>query len=82
MATKMYGVYSVVPRKGKKDFWLRLGTMYVHGDAQGFNILLQGMPLPSAPGECKLVARELDDDENAREETEPDTAVPEARSKR
>ena len=59
MATdgKMYRLFSIVPRKGKKDLWLNIGTMYAHGNGDGFNILLQAIPLQTAPGEAKIVAR-------------------------
>lgn len=65
MATdKMYKVFSVVPRKGKPDLWLNIGTMFPHGNGDGFNILLQALPLQTGPGEAKLVARlKTDDDE-------------------
>lgn len=65
MATdKMYKVFTVVPRKGKPDLWLNIGTMFPHGSGDGFNILLQALPLQTGPGEAKLVARlKTDDDE-------------------
>ena len=82
MATdKMCRIFSIVPRKGKKDLWLNLGTMFVHKDGKGFNILLQGLPLQTGPGEAKLVARELDDKEAADEATEPDHSMPPPRHK-
>ena len=83
MATeKMYRIFSIVPRKGKKDLWLNLGTMFAHGDGKGFNILLQGLPLQTGPGEAKLVARELDEKEAGDEVPEPDHSPPPARHKK
>ena len=66
MATeKMYRLFSIVPRKGKPDLWLNIGTMFPHGNGDGFNILLQALPLQTGPGEAKIVARAYDgkDDE-------------------
>lgn len=63
--TKMYRVFSIVPRSGKKPLWLNIGTAYPHEKGDGFNILLQALPLQTGPGEVKLVARlyESKDDE-------------------
>ena len=70
MATdKMYKVFSIIPRKGKPDLWLRIGTMYPHGIGDGFNILLQAIPLQTAPGEAKIVAR-VSDPEPANKDEE------------
>ena len=84
MATeKMYRLFSIVPRKGKKDLWLNLGSMFAHGDGKGFNILLQSLPLQTGPGEAKLVARELDEKEAQGDDVpEPDHTPPPARNKK
>ena len=53
MATKpAYRVYTVVKREGKDDFWLNLGIAYPHEDGEGFNLLLQALPVDG-----KLVLR-------------------------
>lgn len=71
MATdKMYKVFSIIPRKGKPDLWLRIGTMYPHANGDGFNILLQAIPLQTAPGEAKIVARLNDPKEDEGDEPE------------
>jgi hypothetical protein len=57
---KMYRVYSIIPRKGQDDFWLNLGVAFPHEDGQGFNVLLQALPLPTGNGECKIVLRKYD----------------------
>ena len=70
MATeKMYRLFSIVPRKGKPDLWLNIGTMFPHGNGDGFNILLQAIPLQTGPGEAKIVARlktDKDDEEDEK----------------
>ena len=52
MAAPAYRVYSVIKRDGKDDFWLNLGVAFPHEDGEGFNILLQALPL-----DAKLVLR-------------------------
>jgi hypothetical protein len=53
MAKPAYRVYSVIRRENKEDdFWLNLGVAFPHEDGEGFNLLLQGLPLDG-----KLVLR-------------------------
>src|SRR5438477_12398393 len=48
-----YRVYSVIPRKGKED-WFEIGIACPHPDGEGFSIDLQAQPLNG-----KLVLRSL-----------------------
>ena len=57
--SKMYRVYSIVPRPKQKDFWLNIGTAFPHASGEGFNILLQALPL-MWDGQCKIVIRPYD----------------------
>jgi hypothetical protein len=52
MSAPAYRAYTVIKREGKDDYWLNLGVAFKHEDGEGFNILLQGMPLDG-----KLVLR-------------------------
>ena len=52
MANPAYRAYTVVKREGKDDFWLNLGVAFPHEDGEGFNILLQALPI-----DAKLVLR-------------------------
>jgi hypothetical protein len=52
VAAPAYRVYTVIKRDGKDDFWLNLGVAFPHEDGEGFNILLQALPL-----DAKLVLR-------------------------
>jgi hypothetical protein len=45
MAKPAYKAYSVIKREGKEDWWLNLGIVYPHEDGEGFNLLLQALPL-------------------------------------
>jgi hypothetical protein len=47
MATQQptYQAYTVVKREGQDDFWLNIGAAFMHQDGEGFNIVLQALPL-------------------------------------
>ena len=65
----MYRVYSIVPRPKQEDFWLNIGVAFAHDDGQGFNIMLQALPVH---GEGKIVMRVYDpskDDQASGQET-------------
>ena len=71
---KMYRVYSIVPRHKQDDYWLNIGVAFPHEDGQGFNVMLQSLPLPTGAGECKIVLRGYDpkqheEDEKAKQAT-------------
>jgi hypothetical protein len=58
MANKpSHRVYTVIKRDANpdgtpNDFWLNLGVAYAHDDGNGFNLLLQALPV-----DAKLVLR-------------------------
>lgn len=53
MSTERRAVYTICPRgEGKKDFWLRIGTMWTNRDGS-FTITLDALPLTD-----RLVIRE------------------------
>lgn len=66
----MYRLYSIVPRPKQEDFWLNIGVAFAHEDGQGFNLMLQALPIQ---GEGKIVMRAYDPtkEEPAPEPTEP-----------
>ncbi len=66
MAKPAYRAYSVIKREGKEDFWLNLGVAFAHEDGEGFNLLLQALPVDG-----KLVLRTYKESE---EEPEPPKA--------
>jgi hypothetical protein len=47
MATQQptYQAYTVVKREGQDDFWLAIGAAFAHSDGEGFNIMLQALPI-------------------------------------
>lgn len=61
-----YRAYTVIKRgEGQDDFWLAIGAAFPHQSGDGFNIVLQALPLPGADGQCKIVLRppRADDDQ-------------------
>jgi len=40
-----YQAYTVVKREGQEDFWLNIGGAFMHQDGEGYNIVLQALPL-------------------------------------
>jgi hypothetical protein len=37
--------YTVVKRKGHDDFWLAIGAAFMHHDGDGYNVVLQALPI-------------------------------------
>jgi hypothetical protein len=50
-------VYSVIQRPKQEDYWLNIEAAFPHEDGEGFNLLLQALPLH---GNGKLVMRAFD----------------------
>ena len=63
-ATPTHRAYSVIRREGQDDYWLNLGLVFPHKDGNGFNLILQALPLDG-----KIVCREVT--EEAPEEGSP-----------
>jgi hypothetical protein len=53
-----YRAYTVVKREGQDDFWLAIGAAFMHQDGDGFNIVLQALPIDG-----KIVLRLPKDDQ-------------------
>jgi hypothetical protein len=54
---KIYRVYSIIERPKQEDFWLNIGIAFPHDKGDGFNVVLQALPLH---GNGKLVMRAYD----------------------
>ena len=65
-----YRAYTVVKREGQDDFWLAIGAAFQHQDGDGFNVVLQALPIPNGDGQCKIVLRppKADDDRQQPQE--------------
>jgi hypothetical protein len=61
-----YRAYTVIKREGQDDYWLALGAAFPHQSGDGFNVILQALPLPNADGTCKIVLRPPKDDSDER----------------
>jgi hypothetical protein len=62
-----YRAYTVVKRDGADDFWLAIGAAFAHQSGDGFNVVLQALPLPDKDGQCKLVLRPPKSDDGVSE---------------
>ena len=49
MSAPAYRAYTVIKRENKDDYWLNLGVAFPHEDGEGFNLLLQALPLDGCP---------------------------------
>jgi hypothetical protein len=59
-----YRAYTVIKRgEGQDDFWLAIGAAFPHQSGDGFNIILQALPIPDGEGQCKIVLRPPKGDE-------------------
>ncbi len=52
-----YRAYTVIKREGADDFWLPIGAAFAHQSGDGFNLVLQALPIPGSEGVCKIVLR-------------------------
>jgi hypothetical protein len=40
-----FTAYTVAKREGKEDYWTAIGAAFMHQDGDGYNIVLQALPL-------------------------------------
>ena len=65
--------FTVIKREGQDDFWLPIGAAFPHQSGDGFNVILQALPIPNGDGQCKIVLRPPkgdDDDQQPQERTD------------
>ena len=59
-----FRAFTVIKRgEGQDDFWLLIGAAFAHQSGEGFNLILQALPLPDRDGQCKIVLRPPKDDD-------------------
>jgi hypothetical protein len=60
-----YRAFTVIKRgEGQDDYWLPIGAAFPHQSGDGFNVILQALPIPDRDGQCKLVLRPPKDDKD------------------
>ena len=69
---KMYRVYSIIERPKQDDYWLNIGVAFPHEQGDGFNVILQALPLH---GNGKLVLRAYDPEKAKAEDDEKQANV-------
>jgi hypothetical protein len=50
----------------KDDWWTPIGAAFPHQNGEGFNVVLQALPMPGPDGQCKIVLRPPKDDDDRR----------------
>jgi hypothetical protein len=55
-----FQAFTVVKRDGQDDFWLNIGAAFQHQDGEGYNIVLQALPVNG-----KIVLRTPKSQDNA-----------------
>jgi hypothetical protein len=40
-----YTAYTVAKREGQDDFWIAIGGAWMHEDGDGYNVVLQALPI-------------------------------------
>jgi hypothetical protein len=57
----------LIKREGQDDYWLPIGAAFAHEKGDGYNVVLQALPIPDRDGVCKIVLRPpKDPDETER----------------
>lgn len=69
---KMYRVYSIIERPKQDDYWLNIGVAFPHENGDGFNVILQALPLH---GNGKIVLRAYDPEKAKAEEEQLQAAA-------
>jgi hypothetical protein len=64
-----YRAFTVIKREGQDDFWLPIGAAFPHQSGDGFNVILQALPISAGDGTCKIVLRPPKDDKDDDERT-------------
>jgi hypothetical protein len=59
--------FTVIKREGQDDFWLPIGAAFPHQSGDGFNVILQALPIPNGDGQCKIVLRPPKDDDGGQQ---------------
>lgn len=62
-----YRAFAVVKRgEGQDPYWLPIGAAFMHQDGDGYNVVLQALPIPDGDGQCKVVLRLPKDDQTGQ----------------
>ena len=62
--------FTVIKREGQDDFWLAIGAAFAHQNGDGYNVILQALPIPNGDGQCKIVLRPPKKDEENDQQTQ------------
>jgi len=74
--------FTVIKRDGQDDFWLAIGAAFAHQNGDGYNVILQALPIPNGDGQCKIVLRPPKDEQDDRQPQERSAAPNKSGSRR
>jgi len=74
-----FRAFTVIKREGADDFWLPIGAAFAHQSGDGFNVILQALPIPNGDGVCKIVLRPPKDGEDRQSDRNATTEKPGSR---
>jgi hypothetical protein len=79
MATQQpsYQAYTVIKREGQDDWWINIGAAFMHQDGDGYNIVLQALPING-----KIVLRLPKEDTKASDPASNQQTIREANDRR
>jgi len=68
-----YRAFTVIKREDQDDFWLPIGAAFPHQSGDGFNVILQALPISDGDGQCKIVLRARRDGQDIDQEQTKET---------
>jgi len=72
-----FRAYTIIKREGQDDFWLAIGAAFMHQDGDGYNVVLQALPIDG-----KIVLRQPKDDQSEQPAREQATNTNKSGSRR
>lgn len=72
-----YQAYTVIKREGQDDYWLNIGAAFMHQDGEGYNIVLQALPING-----KIVLRPPKNKDASEEQTPANSRRQESRTRK
>jgi hypothetical protein len=74
-----YTAYTVAKREGHDDFWIPIGGAWKHQDGDGFNVVLQALPID---GKVVLRLPKSQDDQQSEDTRGQQQAIRDANNRR
>ena len=66
----------MIKREGQDDFWQPIGAAFPHQNGDGYNVILQALPISDGDGTCKIVLRPPKDDKGDKDADDEEQGKP------